>query len=390
MPGRGSNSGSSATGAVLGAEPFDVVCACGQRHSGVRGNEYQVLECDACGRRLFVLPVCPYPELDDSAADRPDDVRPPRNRRRKSKPRDRDKERTRPRAAGTVRTAGTPSLNDPAPAAADKNLLPAKPRRKLITPLRLVAVGIVALLAATGVWKYQQSVRAQAERDFREHADRGDAALKDHDFAAAVEEYGAAVAALDKLGRDDEKSRRVRQMFRESRAASRLSPKTLPDIMADVRARSEADPRDWKHRFRSDYAGRWIVLDTQIRRMHSDEQGDFVRIDFLQAVGDRPVDLVVTGTAFDALNLDENPRRAILAVELSSCELGGANGDRWIVRFNPETAFLWSDYENFRALGFDVAAEPEADGAQDEGEIATERVLRDRLLSQSKLMGLPE
>ena len=387
MPARGTNSGSSATGAVLRAEPFDVVCACGQRHSGVRGDEYQVLECDACGRRLFVLPVCPYPEVDELAEG---GRRKAEGERRKTKRGGQRSEVGGQKSEIRGQRSERGEASDSQPSTLNSQLDAAAPRRKLVTPLRLVVVGIVALLAATGVWQYRQSVRAQAERDFREYADRGDAALKEHDFAAAFEEYREAVAALDKLGRDDEKSRRVRQMFRESRAASGLATKALADILAEVRENSAVDPEGWQRQFQSDYAGRWFVLDTRIRRMHTDELGDYVQIDYLQAFGGRPVDLVVTGTAFDSLNLDETPRPAILAVELSSCELGGVNGDRWIVRCKPETAFLWSDYENFRALGFDVAAEPEADGAPDEGEIATERALRDRLLAQSKLIGLSE
>jgi hypothetical protein len=369
----------SATAAVLPAEPYGVTCACGQRHEGIRETEYQVLECNGCGRRLFVLSQCPYPEIDESAPLQHADGGAPIRRGRRS---------SRKRRAASTGVAQTPRRENEQkiPAATDAVL--AAPRRKLVTPLRLVAVGIVAIFAATGFWQYQRSVRAQAERDFREHADRGDAALKDRDFVTAFAEYQQAVAALDKLDRDDAKARQVRQMFRECRAASDLATKTLPEILQAVERWSAADPEDWKQRFHTEYAGQWIVLNTTVRRAPA---GSFpssslgTRIEFPLGIGGRAVELLVSGTAFDSLNPGDTPQRAILAVELATCELAG---DRWIVRCNPQTAFLWSSFENYRALGFVVAGDPEAVGGIDE--VETERALRDRLLTQSRLMGLSE
>jgi hypothetical protein len=377
---------------VVGAEPYDVTCACGQRHAGVRDPEYQVLECDRCSRRLFVLPECPYPDINEPAA-ADDDQLPPtaRSAPKSNRPAQHQEGRRRPKrtrdaAAATGGSVDTVSQDKlPNPDAPSRLLM--RPRRKIVTPLRLVAIGIVALLATTGYWKYRQSIRAAAERDFREHADRGEAALKDRNFPAAFKEYEQAVAALDRLGRDDEKARQVRQMFRECRAASDLASKTLPEMLEDARRWAAADPKSWERKFRSDYGGQWIVLDTLVSRATAKDGDEFVQIDFLLAAGGRPVDLIVPGTAFDTLQLDDKPQRAILAVEVASCELVGAKGGRWVVKFNPKTAFLWTDFDNYHALGFNVAEDSEAGGGGND-ELETERIVRDRLLKQAKMMGL--
>ncbi|MFQ5733319.1 MAG: hypothetical protein ACE5KM_15365 [Planctomycetaceae bacterium] len=359
------------------SELFEITCGCGRAYEGARTEIDQVLECNHCGRRLFVLPRSPYPDLTPVAETDEPDLPRHRKSRRKRKPDD----AADPGPADTKETGPAEVVASPE---SEPESLTLRRRPRLVTPLRLIIVAMLGLLAATVYWQYQRSVRNRAEREFREHSDKGYAALKDTNFVEAYREFRLAVAALDRLPRDDAKARHVRQMARESTAASDLISKTMPEILTEAERLLENEPVDWRRKLNRYYGGHWVVLDTFVRT-HKDANGDESLVfDYPLIVGRRVVRFQGRPAVFAGMKAAASPARAILAFEIEEIDVS-ADSRNWIVHIDPESAFLWCDYANFRAIGFTVAAETDEDV---EGEVDTRRELRAILAAQSRTMGV--
>lgn len=143
-------------------EPYQFVCECGARVAGLRESRFQQFPCEACNRVVFVLPVNVYPRpaparklaertssgereqeparlpLAETDANDFAETPPPPTRRKKSPP----------DVAGGVR----PRRKKPEP----QSEKPPKsglelPRRRKLTPFRMIVAGIGLLVLATGL-----------------------------------------------------------------------------------------------------------------------------------------------------------------------------------------------------------------------------------------------
>ena len=351
---------------VGSGEPFAITCGCGRVYEGERVGGDQVVECNNCGLRLFVLPRSPYPDVappGPGAGPGPEEQRP--------------EEIGSSAGVEPVKTEESPATETPQPLVLQR-------RKRWLTSLRVV-IGLAFLMfGATVYWQYERTARTRAERAFREHSDRGYAALKSDDFLAAYLEFQQAVAALDRLERDDVKSRHVRQMYRESKAASGLMTRTLPEIIEEAQRLQHQDPIDWTRKLSRFYGGDWVVLDTYVASPESSE-GNALVFDYPLAVGRRLVEFHGRPRVFERLGEVKQSRRVILAIEIKRIALS-EDAKTWIVEINPASAFLWCDYSNYRALGF-ANAETDQDIADG---LPTEETTRAVLTAQSRLMEVIE
>lgn len=261
-----------------------------------------------------------------------------------------------------------------------------------ITPFRLVIVGILVVVAATGYWVMQRNAAERAEITLRTAAEAGYAALDAGDFVTASREFQRACDALAVLRRDDEKATKLRQMLRESIAASHLLSKPLFEVFNELPKVSHRDPAHWQDEFRRDYADQWLVLDTSIiRNGHrptlggepAEEPSDSksqsherVIVDYPLVVGGKPAIIEMEGTLFDRLDQGPEPKRVVFAAQLEGGYLRKESPQSWVVTLRGETAFLWSNFDNYRAIGFEFSAD------------RTEQQIRQILQDQSRLMGI--
>jgi len=381
------------------AEYAETVCECGEMCLIRRPAGVQASECPQCGRRLFVLPRSPYPplaplsETDISVVEEPQK---PARRRRK---RHRETARSTDSAQESASSAAPPVLlpdDEPTPKPPkpssesdrdDPELpgIPLEERKRLITPLRVVSVVMVLLIGATAFWLHRRSVRLEAEKNFRVYSEAGDAALKDGKYGTARWKYLHAVEAADILERDDYEARRVRQLFRECQAASRLCRKPLFEILQEAERRLLDDPKTWETDFRRNYAGTWLVLDTTVHLVHEGDGTERLVIDYPLSVNGRRVVLDGNLPALTELNVSSEPRRVILGVELKSCRLSDGENRQWVVTFERSSAFLWTSYAILRKLGFAVASEEDADVPH---AVDTRQELLTLLNKQSRILGL--
>lgn len=382
------------TGGRFGSDdfqPFERQCVCGEILCGERMQSAQQIVCPQCERSWFVLPRDPYPRL--------------KTRRAKSTLWKRWGSRSSSETAGAHATnaPGGPGVSQKtATIASDRTRevprrspsVPLRQRmatriaaskaaarerlRKAARPMRLVAAGILAALLVTGFWLWQRARIDAASATIVSLEPQAEQAVADRDFASAEKLFTELVAAVDTLGATDQTAQRVRQRHRESIAINNLAAQSPYDLAAEA-DKFVANSDEWTDRFRAVSAGRWVVLDVNVSpsepssdvsdRAKSEEpredeapREELVVLDLPLVVGKFPVRFEMNASLFKGLKL---PARVIVAAQYTSWRLqqDGKTPPVWVVRFTPESAFLWASSDTYAALGFDldaVAAPPRA------------------------------
>ena len=389
----------SSSAAATEPQPFELVCECNQRHSGLRRSGHQRIICRTCGASLFVLPRDPYPAPPDAE-----------RIRKKPKSKSRSASEGGPGAegeagAGPVRVSrhkrrreqqggGANPLSSAASATSSAFLAAAGTVGRATrgaaqgtasaasraaqgfvgfwTPLKLTALGICVLLSAMAFWMVRTRQIERAERELNPAIEEGLAALQEGDVPTAAARLQSAVNALDLLGRRDDYSESVRQVSREATALNSLASETLLSLLAQAdeyvttaaaerpKPNPESDepppPLDaaWVNRFGGLYQGGWVVLEAPVRRLKpTDEEPHRFEVEFPIRIGTRehPVELRADFEVFEALGLEEAPRTVIFGGKLQSCRfLEGEQ--RYQIRLEPTTGFVWVNLPTYRRLGF--------------------------------------
>lgn len=380
-------------------QPFELVCECSVRHTGMRRKGHQRIVCRTCGAALYVSPRNPYPAssvpkpakksrprtkpVDDD--DEPRNAFAPAGPRRKSRHQRRREEESEPgadplrsaaelaaaRVAGMVGAAGSAgratvrrvSQSSRSAAAGVWNFW---------TPLRLTGLGIAVVLTAIALWTVHARRVEQAAHRLNPAIEAGLAALQQGNVPEAAAQLAIAVDALDVLRRDDSHAAAIRQTQREAAALQGLSSETLLSLLdqADGAVESALQSRpaeapeksappppldaDWASRFNALYRGGWVVLEAPVKRLKATEQ-EQRRYDaeFPITIGpkQRAVEVRANFEAFDRLGIKDSPRRAIFGGRLQSCRLS-EDEQRWIVELDPPSGFLWSTLRTYQLLGF--------------------------------------
>lgn len=323
------------------AAPYVIRCFCGRVVRGQRESGWQEVACDRCGETVFVLPRDAYPEI---AAPQPGAAAalksvPPSGARL-------GKLRARWQAlVARVRTV-------PGVAAGVLQEWIRRGRRQ-ITPLRLIVLGVMAILLLTTWWVWSVHAREQALLTLGRAVERGEQALAERDLATAAVEFRQAAEALDVLGREDAAAQRLRQLDRECEAATRLATASIPEMIEEAqRARENNPAADWRDRFRTAYGDRWVVLDTLLHRIPRAKGGFDFRIEYPLSVGGLPVALEADLPAFRQLAWTGDSRPVVFAAPAVDCRLSPADPKRWIVQLDGKRGFLWVHNETYQGLGF--------------------------------------
>ncbi len=356
-------SAARASGPSEEPEPFELHCQCGQTVKGERRPLYQRALCKNCGESFFILPTDVYRELQTKK----------RKKKRKWALR-----KSKLRATGTredtatIRSIAAERIGRVRAATANAVAQLAGRTRRTFTPFRLVALSILGVIAATGYWALSTRAMEQAEATFKTASERGYAALQKGDFVIAAEEFLDACKALDIIGRDDHQARVVRQMHREAMSASRLSNESLFEMLNEAEGFLSGDNQDkWKEHFRVNYFDKWIVMQTTLTR-GVDRMGQAAySIEFPLMVGGKLVTFEANLAVFEEFGFTEaapqskhSPaiqrpqyrssltREVIFAAQIEDCRLSDVGSPTWVIRLRSESAFFWSDYNNYTRLGF--------------------------------------
>lgn len=363
------------------AEPveFTLTCRCGNVVTGVRGQRMQVAVCRACRFQICVLPVSPYPRPKvrtpkkkvskpkrgfSDASEAKDARTPPPDSKRRSR------HEVEPKRSTSKKSTRTDSKQ--------LDLVHREPqfpphRRKMITPLRLIAVGMIGVVTLSGWWVVHRRAVAQAVVTFAAAAKAGRAALAESNFEMANQELQRAVTALDLLGRDDREARQVRQLAREAAAAQGLALSSLFELITEARGVRKLSPDNWQQTIKHSYQGRWFLVETNGLQFTTGDPPQW-RFSLPLVPGSEPLEISGDLANWTRWFGSEPPKHVILAGQLDEIRPLGSGPDGGLeIVLKKDTLCLWTNPDVYSALG----------GTLDDGSRAT-------LTGQAQLLGLTE
>jgi hypothetical protein len=378
---------SKATGALRGEAPetpvpFESVCECGVRHTGLRRRKSQRLVCRSCGASLFVLPRDVYPIPAAPPPPKPKKRKKPRKAARAATPAPVIGKRVFKQATQGVAKASAKVGRGAAEAGLGFGSRVAAFVRGFIalwTPLRLIVLGILIICGVTAAITLFSDRSEQAVIALTDANENARKAMAAGDFAAAQSEFTRAVELLNQLQRtDDPLALEIRQLHRETSAMRDIVSISLLDIVAEADAALQSGrTSEWADTFQTRYKDRWIVVEGSASPADRALSGGAYKIPVPIGIGPqaRRLSIQVSMPLLDRLFKAGKPRPLILAGQIEACELS-RDQKAWIVRLSQETAFLWANVDNYQALGFTFDDPQAAEQA------------RDLLDSQARAIGL--
>jgi hypothetical protein len=359
---------------------YTIECACGRQMSGTRGTAEQVTFCAACGTALFVLPHSVYPRPRgmpvEPAAPSPPASQPQRRRvanpagaPRETAPKTRrppDDVPTQPRRGEPSALQGDPVLER------TPKFNAARLRRKLLSPVRLVLMGVAVVTGLTVWWSIRVSARNEAERILVSSVKLAQQALDENDLGGAAQRFQEVQKALDTLGRTDSRARELRQTTAEITASADLVRSSLYDILNEaVGTTARSGATMWEDVFRSSYRDEWVLIDAHVTRTADASSGQKFEIEYPLSTATERVMVVGDLECFERAVPGGSPRRVIFAAQLGDFSHVPRGEAAWQIVLRPATAFLWSAPEHLERLGIEIDEE-------------TKQVLAD----QSSLLGM--
>jgi hypothetical protein len=232
------------------------------------------------------------------------------------------------------------------------------------------------IVTATVIVKLKSNRRDDAEWVLKNSVGRAEAALKNGDFSTSAKEYQKACAALDVLKRNDAQEKTIRQRFKESTAADNLVSDSLFEILNKLAKEIDSDSSRPQILFVKSHTNRWIVMESIVEKLKDPDGHSRIAIDFSFEVAGRPVEFEANLSVFEKLPVDREDHKVVFAAQLQRVQLQGTLHPYWTITLQPETAFLWTDYETFQAMGF-----KHEDAGNESG-------IRELLAEQSRLLGI--
>lgn len=338
-------------------QPYAVQCECGMTYTGIRAAKPQKTACSRCGGSLFIFPVCPYPlpasvEIRLQGQERTTastkTVEKPAVEK-SGKPKKGSKAAANLAESGRQKTAAASSI------LTEQSLSFGQRLRAVFTPLRIVMIALAATVGGTVALAVRNARYESARREVEPAIERGLKAFGEHDFSTASTELTVAVTALDRLGRTDAASRKVRQRAKEARAAAGLMSTSLADTVADILNEKSDEPL--ASRVERRMAGQWLFLDTTLLAASSDES----RSSSIKLEVDAPL---MVGNILCRLEFSQHPgrgwpmpqaeataHRAIFSAQLESLRVGGGGPDAdAVIVLRGSTAVLWTSAEGYAGL----------------------------------------
>jgi hypothetical protein len=369
--------------------PFQIECECGSRLSGLRNERAKRVICSQCGAAQFILPINQYPqtervhfrvskklqpESEVSEADRveidpieedessydvpsfglseaPDE---PDTSSRSSYSDDEfsddEYDDIESDLQGDSVIAGVDekgwraplrkrSQRKPKPKPGDDETIslpePKSPQRFLP-----VLLGFVVIAGGMIFWLMSSQSHEQAEIQLKRAMDEAEAEFFDGNYPQAFTALREADEALKVLGVTDERADRVRNMLKHADASSHLLDGSIMELVDSAsQAMSESGDSAWAKQFSINFEGRWFAMQVAV----PDSVAPRSRISYDWLVDGQPILMDGLGTIAAWAKTKGELNEMVFAARLKGCRKDPKAGDAWVVEFDPETAFLWTD-----------------------------------------------
>jgi hypothetical protein len=373
--------------------PFQVECECGLPLSGLRTERAKRVICSQCGAAQFILPINQYPEAERvqfSVAKKPasksaaieadlteDDERdldemdldegsyglsPVADESESSGSgqssysddefSDEDHDDIESDLQGDSVIAGVDEKGWRAPlrkrarqkkgerSSEPKMTLPAPKSPRRFLP---VLLGFGVLAGGMIIWLMTSQSREQAEIQLKKAMDEAEGHFFDGNYPQAFSALQTADEALRVLDVTDERADRVRDMMKHADASSHLLDGSIMEIVeTGSQVLSESGESAWQKQFSINFADRWFAMQVTI----PDSVAPRSRISYDWIVDGRPILLDGLGTIGSWAKTKGELSQMVFAARLKGCRRDPKAGDAWIVEFDPESAFLWTDVES--------------------------------------------
>jgi len=404
-------------------QPYIIRCYnCGEEQRGLRQTESQRIVCKICATPLFILPRDAYPvpaakttpevtsgtaetfavlEEEDPVSLQREEFRPVRRRRKEKRPvkQKHDKKSPVPGALPTlselrqrIRDAEKPRRVELAEAVPEKpspldgvgtalGEMGRGARREFVrfwSPFRILALVVVVVMFFTGAWTVRQSLLANAVKIAQQEGELGLAAVEAEDWVKARDHLQRAAAALDRLGRTDAEAQTIRQYARETQAQFGLCDLSIEELLtkaqAELQDRGQKEAR--KNQLLMGYQGDWMVIEGLVKDVgKGNSRSRNYEIQLPAGPHGQPVMIRVNFPVLRELIPQDGQKSLLLAGEIQDIEF--TKTGQWMVTLNPNSGFLWTHLNTYRALGFEF------------NPLKTQAVVEEELQIQARAMGVP-
>jgi hypothetical protein len=368
--------------------PFQIECECGSQLSGLRNERAKRLICSQCGAAQFVLPINQYPQTErvhfrhseesrpESGVDGADDLDldPIEDELSDDEPSyglsqtssddesssstrssysddefgDDDYEDIEADLQGDSAIAGVDEKGWRAPLKKRSRQKSKTPEKKTVSlpapksPRRFlpVVLGFVVITGGMILWLVVSQSREQAEIQLKKSMDTAEAKFFEGDYTQAYNALRDADEALQVLGVTDERADRVRVMMKHADASSHLLDGSIMKMVESAsEILSESGDSSWAKHFSINFEDRWFAM--QIPIPNSVEPRSRISYDWL--VDGQPILMDGLGTIAAWAQTKGELKEMVFAARLKGCRKDPKAGDAWVVEFDPESAFLWTD-----------------------------------------------
>lgn len=341
---------------------YQIECACGRKVSGARGDRVHISYCAACGTALVVLPKSVYPRPRGLSVEAAVPAQPAsRSPRRRTAKRAQDHAPGRSKSEPAAEQAPRPPVRDDPPSTRRDlpNRIPQidapRLRRKILSPVRVVLLGVALVSGLTVWWSARVRERNDAERTLSAAVRQAQQALDEHDLGEAAQRYQEIRQALNTLGRSDSRANELRQTAVEIIASANLARSSLFDILEEAMATmARSGSAMWTDTFRSSYRDEWVLIDAVVTRAAEPSARERFEIDFPLSSGTDRAVIVGDLTCFERAVPGGSPRRVIFAAQIAEFTHAPADQAAWRVVLRPATAFLWTASDNLERLGVEI------------------------------------
>jgi len=358
--------------------PFAVECECGLLLSGNRSKRAQRLVCAECGAAQFLLPANQYPETDrmhfpskaksaktvvgskSTEREKKEDPQPPRGQKSRSgRQRNRDLSAVSSDesamvdeiendlhgvssvVAGVDEDGWQASGRKPISRQADlSDRSGSGVRQKNVQRFLPLLLAFSGLTAGMIYWVTSSRAREQAEVQLKQALEESEQKFFDGQYADAYGLLQTADEAVRVLSVTDERADRVRVMLRQSDALAHLLDASVMEVVqTGVEVIQKSGVAAWDGDFSVNYADRWIVM--QIPVPETVQADSKLRYDWM--VDDQFILLNGLGTIAAWAREKGQLGEIIFAARLQGCREDSRVDNVWMVEFDPQSAFLWTD-----------------------------------------------
>lgn len=348
---------------------YDLECECGSRISGQRSATSKQVNCPDCHTTLFILPTNVYPATPSvdsdviggsfgnrlrvviteaipllgrqSAAPK---TAPSRPDSKKKKPRKDDESQPAPRR-WTIPRPSIPRFN------------PIQALRRTFTPLRLLALSMVALVGVTSYWVYNSRQQEAAKQIWRESTDTIQQLITAEEFESLEEALLAATQAGARIGQQGPEWRATRNLLQETQAVTNVTFETLTQLLNDL-AELPADEGQSLGGLESALTEGVFVMDGYIDPAGSGDREFTVDVPVMSGDSRVVVSLVLPELA-EYMARNES-RRFVFAFRVDAVSVARQTGssNAWQIDLAPDSFVLMTSEPHCRRLGFTMDSDP--------------------------------